>query len=371
MALFEHGGDIYGAQRVELDFSVNTNPLGLPPQVRARLLSHVDDVTRYPDPYCRELRSAIAEFEGVSSAQILCGNGAADLIFRLALALRPKLALVCAPTFSEYETAVRQAGGNVVYHALQEENAFLLTERLLDAITPQVDLLFLCNPNNPTGRTVPAALLAAIAARCEKTGTLLLVDECFLDFTEALSAKYLLNTHQNLIILRAFTKTFCMAGLRLGYILSANLPLLARIAAFSQHWAVSVPAQIAGMAALENATDWLAETRRFINEERAFLSESLRRCGLLVYESEANFLLTKGAAGLHELLLSRGILTRSCENFIGLGAEFIRIALTPREQSTALLQALEESIYGKGNYDSRHNVQRRKEHPNRGAVPHF
>ena len=125
---YDHGGDIYGNPGVTLDFSVNTYPIGLPEEVRCALQSRVEEFARYPDPHCRELRGAIAAFESVPADWILCGNGAADLIYRLCYAMKPQKALVCAPTFSEYERALQQVGCQVEYHILAEANQFALFE---------------------------------------------------------------------------------------------------------------------------------------------------------------------------------------------------------------------------------------------------
>lgn len=340
MALFEHGGDIYAGHNIRIDFSVNTNPMGIPEAVKQALISSVKEFAHYPDPYCRELRSAIAEFEGIAADNILCGNGAADLIFRLCLSTRPGEALLPAPTFSEYEKAVRTSGGNVRYHMLHEAGGFALTERIVEDITAQTDMVFICNPNNPTGGLTPLPLLEHIAEACRESSALLVIDECFLDFTDGISAKALLDTYDNIVILRAFTKTFCIAGLRLGYILSSNRTLLKQAGDFSQHWGVSVPAQLAGVAALRDAEKWLSDTRQFVKNGREVLAEGLGRLGLRVYPGEANFLLVKGDSGLFDRLLGQGILLRSCENFKGLGKEFVRIAVKAPSQSEILFNTI-------------------------------
>ena len=252
-----HGGDWagYAAQYggMPLDFSANVSPLGLPQGVRQAVARALDGSDRYPDPLCRALRKKLSGTLGVPPQSILCGNGAADLIFRLVLAEKPKRALVTAPTFAEYEQALAVAGCTADRFFLREEEGFAVTEALLERIEPGLDILFLCEPNNPTGRTTPRALLLRILERCAACGTRLVVDECFNEFLDDPAAHTLLGElegHENLLLLRAFTKWYAMAGVRLGYALCADGALLERMRAAGQPWAVSALAQAAGEAAL-------------------------------------------------------------------------------------------------------------------------
>ena len=178
-----HGGD-WAGYRAEfgcdaLDFSANVSPLGLPAGVAAAITNALPTADRYPDPLCRELRAALAGAEGVPADWILCGNGAADLIFRLALAVRPRRALLPAPTFAEYEAALQTVGCAVQRVFLREENEFAVTEEFIDAVTPETDIVFLCQPNNPTGQVTPPALVERLVRRCAECGAVLVVDECF------------------------------------------------------------------------------------------------------------------------------------------------------------------------------------------------
>ena len=154
MQTLTHGGDWMGYReqfgRDALDFSANVSPLGLPKGVADAITAALPQADRYPDPLCRTLRAALSEAEGLPAEQILCGNGAADLIFRLALAVKPRRALVTAPTFAEYATALETVGCTVERFALNEANDFAVTEEFLDAIVPGVEIVFLCQPNNPT-----------------------------------------------------------------------------------------------------------------------------------------------------------------------------------------------------------------------------
>lgn len=348
-----HGGDWAGYRakygREPLDFSANISPLGLPEGVRAAVMESLRLAESYPDPLCRALRAAIAKAEQVKADWILCGSGAADLIYRVVLAKRPRRALVTAPTFSEYEAALELAGCETDHYLLREEDEFELNRDFLRSITPDTDMVFLCQPNNPTGKTIPRPLLAAALERCREVGALLVVDECFCDFLDdpgAYTVKNLLEQYPNLLILKAFTKLYAMAGLRLGYCLCGDKALLDAMGRAGQPWAVSGPAQAAGAAALSE-TGYVRTVRRLVAEERPWLAEELARLGFRVIPGEANYLLFFSRKPLSEPLQKRGILLRDCGNFKGLGKGWYRTAVRNREDNARLIGALEE-ICGEG-----------------------
>ena len=341
-----HGGDIYG-RPVTLDVSVNTNPLGPPPGVVRAVVDAAQLLDRYPDPHCRRLVAALADREGGPEEAILCGAGAAELIFSFCAALRPRTALELAPTFSEYAAALAAAGCRVERCALEEEQGFALTEKLLEELERKnCEVVFLCNPNNPTGRLIPPALLESILALCERRGGWLFVDECFLELSDGgrgASLAPLLRPGRRLFLLRAFTKSYAMAGLRLGYCLCGAGALLERMGRQTQPWNVSVPAQAAGLAALGEEA-YLRESRALIQSERRYLREGLEALGLTVCPSQANYLLVKSPAELSGPLLDRGILIRDCANYRGLGPGWCRTAVRRREENRTLLNALGEIL---------------------------
>ncbi len=353
MNKFEHGGDIYSRQ-ITYDFSANINPLGLPDGIKDVLTRQVEEYSNYPDVNCRALRTAIAELEKVCTEQIVCGNGAADLIYRIVWALKPGKALLPVPTFSEYEKALESVGCSVDYHLLCEEADFALKDDFLDKIRGN-DIIFLCNPNNPTGRIVPEALLCRILAACQESECTLVLDECFLDFTGAGSmveedgtvADSGWNSRSlfggNVIILKAFTKIYAMAGLRLGYCLCGDVKLAEAIQNCGQCWSVSVPAQLAGVAALKEK-DYVKQTVELISGEREYLAASLERLGFQVYPSEANFLLFWCGAPLDRLLLEEGIAIRSCANYRGLKYGYFRIAVRSHAENEALIRGIERVL---------------------------
>lgn len=345
---FLHGGDLQGAAEKSgrrpselLDFSANINPLGMPPGVREAVLESLEQSLFYPDPFCRRLRKELAEYTGQKTEHILCGSGGADLIYRLVYALRPKKALVTAPAFAEYEEALAQTGTEIVFHELGESP---VTETFLEKLSPDLELVFLCNPNNPTGLLTEKALIRELLERSRKLGIRVLLDECFLDFVpeeKAYTASDLLEEYPNLVILKSFTKLFAIPGLRLGYALCSDTELLLRMQKAGQPWAVSEPAQAAGIAALK-AEGFQEETVRLVQRERAFLKKALEDLGFHVLDGQANYLCfrAEGDRNLTERLLNEGILLRSCGNYRGLGEDYYRTAVRGREENERLLAAL-------------------------------
>lgn len=346
-----HGGDLY-SRPIQLDFSANTNPFGTPKSVRRAVIESVDLLNQYPDPYCRELVAALAEFERVPQEFILCGCGAAELIFSFCAAVKPKKALELAPTFSEYSSALEAVGCEVVRYSLNKENGFALTERFLAFLrSSNCDVLFLCNPNNPTGRIIEPALLDKIAQICHERGIRLFLDECFLDLSDQgrdLSLKNKLREYPDLFILKAFTKSYGMAGVRLGYCLSSDFMLLAEMSRVVQPWNVSSLAQAAGIAALKEK-EFLALTRKTIFAEREWMRLQLEALGFYVCPSSANYLLFFGGKNLDTELRKQGIAIRNCSNYHGLSEGWYRTAVRLHEQNERLISAV-RGICGKTNY---------------------
>lgn len=341
-----HGGDVYGKDKIELDFSINLNPLGMPENIKKALCEKIDSFEVYPDIKCRKLKNTLALYEKCSKEKIVCGNGAADLIFRIVLAQKPKNALLIVPSFSEYEKALKVVSCNIQYHILKEENEFCLTKDILIQINKGLDLLFLCNPNNPVGNRIERALLEEIIFCCKENKVFLIVDECFLDLTEEpdlYSAKNYLSDFSNLIVLKALTKTFAIAGLRLGYLLCHNPDLLRGIEECAQSWSVSVPAQIAGEAILSDKTQlYLEKARTLIKKERFYLENELKILGYKVFHSDTNFIFFKGTLGLKEYLLERNILIRDCSNYKQLQNGYYRIAIKRDIENKRLISTLKK-----------------------------
>jgi len=340
---FEHGGDIYTLPEGVLDFSVNLNPMGPPECMLEAARESIDDCFCYPDPYCRRLRQAIAFHDRVLEDYVLCASGASDLICRLAAGAGVKKTVLPVPCFSEYEKALQVNGCKVVFHPLDPEQNFSLTSTILEEIQPDIELVLLCQPNNPTGRLIEEGLLKDILARCREVGALLAVDQCFLplsdwegdDLTGELEGG-------NLLLIRALTKSYAVPGLRLGYALCADRALLARLSRCGPAWPVSLPAQAAGIAALTQEPDWPQEALPFLRSERERISRFLEELGCTVVPSQTNFILFQapGDETLQKRLLDQGILIRSCANFRGLGPDWYRVAVRLLIDNQRLIDAL-------------------------------
>lgn len=339
-----HGGDIYAYNKNVLDFSSNISPLGLPQAVYEAGCKALKHSAVYPDRYCSSLVSALAESEAVSPQNIICGNGAAELIYNIVLALKPQNALITAPTFSEYAAACATVGTKVNYHFLYEKNNFTLTDSILDDITDKTDIVFICSPNNPTGQCAAAELMDKTAESCAKHNAILVIDECFMPFvknSEKYTSKPLLNKYNNVVILKAFTKIYAMAGVRLGYAM-ADKALVSKQAEVRQPWSVSSVAQAMGEAAL-GCGEIPAQAAEYTEKERLWLLHELRSMGIKCFDSQANFILIKHKKGLKEQLLKQNILIRECADFVGLNDEFYRIAVKTHSENMRFAAALRQA----------------------------
>ena len=272
--------------------------------------------------------------------EILCGNGAAELFFAAVQAVWPQKALVIAPSFSEYEEALRSVGAEVEYYYLCEEDNFQIREDYVDKLSEEIDMIFLCNPNNPTGQTIDRDMLIKILDRCKKQNIVVILDECFLEFLDEpnrYEMSDLRGEYPNLLIIKAFTKIFSMPGLRLGYAISSNQDILEEMSWKLQQWNVSVPAQMAGVAALEKPKEYIRQTREYVSGQREYMRNIMKMMGYVVFASKANYLFFKGRPGLEKEALEAGFLIRDCQNYEGLSEGFYRIAVRTKEENERLI----------------------------------
>lgn len=355
---YQHGGDIY-SQEILWDFSANINPLGPPEGVKEAVRRSADSCGHYPDSQCRRLVEELARHHQLPKQEILCGNGAADLIFQMTFAERPGRAWLMAPTFSEYGQALEAAGAEIHHILLRKETGFrpdaagaadVVREELKNQTEHTSGFLFLCNPNNPTGVALRRREMKKLAAFAEEKGIRMIVDECFLDFLEEPQEYSMvpdLQEFPHLVILKAFTKLYGMAGLRLGYCLTADKDLLEKMERVRQPWSVSSVAQAAGQAAL-GETEYLEKTKKIIREGRAQLKAGLKDLGFWVCDSQANYIFfqdTRPGAGdgrLGKACRERKLLLRSCGNYRGLDESFYRVCVKTKDENEHLLQMLRE-----------------------------
>lgn len=340
-----HGGDIY-RNDVKYDFSVNINPLGTPGELGKALHEAVDFCGCYPDIASDSLRQAVSEMLSVPGEYLLFGNGASELFMAVFHAVKPEKTVIPVPSFYGYEHAARSEGGEVIYYdgSVQEEHF----RRLL---TENVGLLFLANPNNPTGKLIYKKDMTVLLQHCRDRGIVVVLDECFIDFCkgeESVLSK--IGQFENLILVRAFTKIFSIPGVRLGFLLCSDAGLRERIKRQLPEWNLSCFAQAAGCVCAKQA-EFLRKTAGYVAEERRYLKRKLQENGIEVVSGEANFLLVYTEKPLYEELLKRNILIRNCADFRGLSKGYYRIAVKNREENKILTDTI-----GAVNWEKRQNI---------------
>lgn len=337
-----HGGDIYRNEGV-LDFSANCNCYGMPEAVRLAAVRGVECAVCYPDPGCEALREAVAGYEGVEPEQVLCGNGASELLTALVRAICPKKALLLAPGFYGYERALLAAGSGICRHELSREAGFLPGEPFLEELSrTSADCVIFSNPHNPTGRVLEPDYLERLVGIAQARGIRLIVDECFLGFLkepERYSCKRFLAQYEGVLVLNAFTKTFACAGLRIGYLIGSSRKMLDACRLQLPEWNVSLPATYAGIAATR-CGGWLEECAAKIRAEREWLRARLEELGFQVVPGEADFLFFSGRPGLFEHCLRHKILIRDCGNYRGLSSGTYRVCVKKRDENEKLLRVL-------------------------------
>jgi threonine-phosphate decarboxylase len=329
------------AERDLLDFSQNINPLGVPAEaMEAARRALREDAGRYPDAGYRLLRDALAAYLGVSPAKILPTNGGAEALFLAARGARAGgKALILEPTFSEYAAAAHAAGLEPVRRqARRSEDGFRLDSAVLEGLDG-VSLIFLCNPNNPTGNALERAEVLEVADRVLGNGAVLVVDEAFADFVPEISV--VAEADGDLYVARSFTKFFGIPGLRLGCLVCANPVLLQQ---YQPSWPVNAVAAAAGTVAVRDQA-FVDASVVGVKRLREELLQGLGALpGLTAFPGVANFLLVCGPEGLSVRLARRGVLVRGCEPFLGLGPGYFRVAVRSAAENERLLAGIREEL---------------------------
>jgi cobyric acid synthase CobQ/L-threonine-O-3-phosphate decarboxylase len=349
----EHGGNVRklaleaGRSPEELlDFSANINPLGPPDWFRPLISSRLSSLVHYPDPDSSSLKASISDHFGVKEEDVLVGNGSTEIIHSLPRALPVRAALIPVPSYSDYVNAIELAGKPVEKIFLKEEEAFQLDLSLLDGKISSGQLVFIGQPNNPTGLLVDPVALRALALK--HPSAFFVIDEAFFDFVE--NAESLIgNRPPNVIILRSLTKFYAVPGLRLGYAV-AEPDVIQKIKKNMPLWSVNSLAQAVGEHALQDQA-YALRTRAFVRQQREFLVNEIQSIpGLTVFSGRANFLLVRldhqdaDAPALARQLLSSGIAIRVCDNFDGLDGRFFRVAVKSEEENLKFVHCLRKAL---------------------------
>lgn len=353
MALFHsaHGGNTREAAELLgisaeqlLDFSANINPAGMPASLKQALQNNLLLAERYPDVEYQRLHQVLAAHHQVPASWILAGNGETEAIFALVNMLKPRKAMLITPGFAEYRRALALVGCVINDYQLHEIDDWQLTDALLGALSADLDCLFLCTPNNPTGLLPDDALLHAIAARCKALGITLVLDEAFIDFIpEHVGFIPYLAQNPHVWVLRSLTKFYAIPGLRLGYVLGCNEKQVQSMRDAQMPWSINAFAALAGEVILQDS-DYQQASWNWLKKEGPRLFTALNALpGLTVWPGCANYLFLRcdlPDVDLQRVLLSRHILIRSCANYPGLDARYYRVAVRSEGENDRLIAAM-------------------------------
>ena len=363
MQEFAHGGDVFNLARAMdrapddfLDFSANINPLGPPQGLKKHLQAEMARIVHYPDPWARELVQAAAEAYGLAGEEIAAANGSTEVLYLLPRLCSLKRALIPVPAYVDYERVCRREGLQVERLPLGFEEGFAVDWSALQSeLRHGPALVFLGQPNNPTGGVFQAERLRALAA--EHPDSLFVVDEAFADFVPGLD-RLLYRRPENVLVLLSLTKFYALPGLRLG-LAAGSRELIRSLCEALPPWSVNYLAQSAGQRVLLDAA-YARRSRDRVREWREGLREQLEDIsGLRVYPSQANFLLCRlegsdtGAPALASELAKRSILIRDCSNFAGLSDRYFRVAVRTPEENRYLVQGLRAALAGRSSFPGR------------------
>jgi len=340
----KHGG-YQGENKEMLDFSVNINPLGIPAGIREKLIAGIDELVKYPEISGVSAIEKIANDLAVLPENIILGNGAIELIYLFARSMGPGKALIVQPTFNEYERALKLYGWEGVHHVVKEQDGFIINPEALAAVikNEKPQAVFLCNPNNPTGRVHSNGFIREMLEHSAPEINWFL-DESFMDFSEESGSLLLVKEAKpSVFILKSLTKFYALPGLRIGYGVGVA-PMIKKMEHFKEPWTINALGLIAATGVYDEK-DYAAKTKTYIKGEAQRVFEALSQIKTLkVYKSDTDFhlcrLLTGTAAELQMALEKEGMSLRTCEDFIGLDKSYFRIAIKKEAYNTKLLTFL-------------------------------
>ncbi|WP_099466667.1 pyridoxal phosphate-dependent aminotransferase [Konateibacter massiliensis] len=352
-----HGSDLeaieaaYGIKKENItSFSANVNPLGVSPLLRKTLSDKIDAITSYPDREYTSLRKCIAAYAGCDYSQIIVGNGSTELISLFIQIKHPQKALILGPTYSEYEREISLGGGTSLYYPLKEEEGFKINVGdFLTHLHEGIDLLVICNPNNPTSTSVTNEQMRLILDHCKQHDIFVMIDETYVEFAdnmEEIECVPLTLYYNNLIILRGISKFFAAPGLRLGYAISGNMDLIKEINKRKNPWTINSLAEVAGSIMFTD-TEYIEQTKQLISSERERIYTLLsKREGLHAYQPTANFMLVKilrknlTSHDLFDAAIRKNLMIRDCSTFPFLSNKFFRFCFMEPEKNDELIACI-------------------------------
>lgn len=348
-----HGGNIYSLQRSGkrdiLDYSSNINPLGVPESLKKAIQENFSVLEKYPDINYMELREKIGKYNNISKDNVIVGNGATEVLFLYMKVLKPENVLIVAPTFAEYERALKTVESKIDFFELREKDNFVIDISELKEKSKNYDLVVICNPNNPTGKFISLDKIDDLNRYLEKNGTKLFLDESFIEFKKGWDKETALNLKsKNIFILRALTKFFALPGIRLGYGLTYDKNIILKINEIREPWSVNAFADLAGKIILDDSP-YIEKTEKWIEEERKFFIDELKKIDRIkVYDTETNFVLIKFKTMTAEIfrnkMIEKNILVRNASNFKFLNEYFVRLAIKDREKNIKVLESIKEVV---------------------------
>lgn len=343
-----HGGEVWRYfQKDFVDFSSNVNPLGPSERAMDAVRDALWKCAYYPDPDSRELKGAIGEYMELEEGNITVGNGSTELIknFVEAFVRRGERIAILGPTFSEYEVFGRLYGAEISFHQAPREEEFRFDDIQVEDGTRA---LFICNPNNPTGKALGRKRLEGLIEEAGDKECFVFLDEAYIEFTGLRSFCRMATECENLFVLRSLTKFFSLPGMRVGFGVG-NEEMIDYLERLRIPWNINILAQTAAIESMKD-TEYQGRVKRFIDEERAFFYRGMRGLGLETHASEANFYLTdltKNGITAPELkgdLIKKNILIRDCSTFTGLDGRYMRTSVRTREENLRLFEELKARL---------------------------
>lgn len=354
-----HGGNIwavarkYGLKVDEIaDFSASINPLIPHEDIRRIILTNIESIFHYPDPEYKVLTGDIARILHIGHENILIGNGSIEFIYLIPRVLKTRKVLIPVPAFTEYEKSVLQSGAIPQFVYGTEESCFKISVEDLINSLEDIDMVFLCNPNNPTGLGFDRNELHEFIDVCDKRGIWIVVDEAFIEFLadgEDVTHIYEALRKKRVMVLRSFTKSFSIPGLRLGYLIG-NQETVKILKEAKEPWSVNSLAQAMGSEIIKDL-DYIKRVKEYIKVEREFLFSELGKVNSIkLFPSRVNFILASlknpciSSKTLADKLAAKGILIRELSSMRGLDNRFFRFAVRTHAENERLLKGLEEVL---------------------------
>lgn len=355
-----HGSDLekiaatYNINQEDIiPFASNVNPLGISPMAKQALIDNIDAIKTYPDRDYVALRTSISKYCNVQPDKIVLGNGTSELISRTLKAIRPANTMIIGPTYSEYGRAANAVGSMVTTYMLKNLDDFELdVEAFLENLSSEIDLLIICNPNNPTGKAITKTDMSQIVEKCATLDITVLVDETYVEFVkdiDTISSVSLVKRYNNLIVLRGISKFFASPGLRLGYAITDNTTFLESANNNKIPWNINSLTTVASV--MFEDEHYINLTKSLIQTERNLIYSALSsRKTIKVFKPDANFILIKllkenqTSEQVFAYCIQKGFMIRDCSDYEGLGNRYIRFCFMKPEQNDNIVNTLLEIV---------------------------